>query len=178
MTLYQDKYRIESARFRGWDYRLRGWYFVTICTLQKAHILGEVIQGEMRLSRVGFIADSELQSLSSHYNNVEVNSHVVMPNHVHAIVAIEGAHAFSPNPKNLPERAGISSAAGSLSAIVRSYKSGVTRRSRQLGIGQDIWQARFYDKLLRSDAIINAVREYIRNNPANWAEDSDNIVET
>lgn len=181
MTLYQNKYRVESARYPGWDYRARGWYFVTICSHLKTHLFGEVVCGQMRFSQIGAIAESELRSLNSHYNNVEVNTHVVMPNHVHVIIVIEGDHAYSPHPKGLSKPVGISPTAGSLSAIVRSYKAGVTRRSRQLGLGQDIWQERFYDKLLRSDKIISAVREYIRNNPANWAEDSDNpkqIVET
>jgi hypothetical protein len=31
-TKYKNKYRIESARLPGWDYRTPGWYFVTICT--------------------------------------------------------------------------------------------------------------------------------------------------
>jgi hypothetical protein len=32
MSPYQGKYRIEPARLCDWDYRSRGWYFVTICT--------------------------------------------------------------------------------------------------------------------------------------------------
>ena len=39
MSLYQDKYRIESTRLRGWDYRSRGWYFVTICAQRHGRVL-------------------------------------------------------------------------------------------------------------------------------------------
>jgi putative transposase len=181
MTLYQKKYRIESARYPGWDYRARGWYFVTICSHLKTHLFGEVVCGQMRFSQIGAIVESELRSLNSHYKNVEVNTHVVMPNHIHAIIMIEGDHAFSPNPKGLPQPVGISPTAGSLSAIVRSYKAGVSRQCRNLWLTKQIWQPRFYDKRLRSDAIISAVREYIRNNAANWCEDPENnqfLVET
>lgn len=170
MTLYQKKYRIESARYPGWDYRARGWYFATICSHLKAHIFGEVVSGEMRLSLTGAIVEEELHTLSSHYKNVEVNAHVVMPNHIHAIIMIQGAHSFSPHPEPLPQSIGISPIAGSLAAIVRSYKAGVSRRCRRLGFTQDIWQPRFHDKILRNDTIISAVREYIRNNPANWSK--------
>jgi REP element-mobilizing transposase RayT len=176
MTLYQKKYRIESARYPGWDYRARGWYFVTICSQRKAHIFGEVIASQMRFSQIGAIAESELHSLSSHYKNVQVNTHVVMPNHIHAILMIEGDHSFSPSPRALPRLSGIWPSPGSLAAIIRSYKAGVTRQCRQLRIAQSIWQPRFYDKILRSDAIISAVREYIRNNPANWGNDLDNEI--
>jgi REP-associated tyrosine transposase len=37
-----------------------------------------------------------------------------------------------------------------------------------------IWQPRFHDHLLRGDKVISAVRDYIRNNPANWEADREN----
>ena len=169
--LYQNKYRIESARCPGWNYRACGWYFVTICSHLNAHSFGEVICDQMRFSRIGAIADAELHTLASHYKNVQVNTHAVMPNHIHAIIMIEGDHSFSPNPRPMPPPTRISPTAGSLAAIIRSYKAGVSWRCRGLLLTGPIGQPRFYDTILRSDAIISAVREYIRNNPANWCED-------
>jgi len=138
MTLYREKYRVESARLKGWDYQARGWYFVTLCAQNHACIFGEVVDGEVRLSRVGLVADTELRSLSGHYDNVQVDAHVVMPNHVHAIVMIDGEHRFSPKARMMPAEnkgsAFASPKAGSLAAIIRSYKSGVTRRCRELGL--------------------------------------------
>jgi hypothetical protein len=99
VTLYQNKYRVESARLCHWDYRARGWYFVTICAHKRACIFGEIADGEVQLFRVGQIAKSELQSVHTHYSNVKIDSFVVMPNHVHAIVAMDGEHCFSPNPE-------------------------------------------------------------------------------
>jgi REP element-mobilizing transposase RayT len=176
VTLYQGKYRIESARLRDWDYRSRGWYFVTICTQNRECIFGAVVAGEVQLSAVGRVAASELQGLHLHYDNVHVDSLVVMPNHVHAIIMIDGDHCLSPNPKRCVLAAAglVSPRAGSLSAIIRSYKAGVTRRCRELGLRQLVWQPRFHDHLLRGDASINAVRDYIRDNPANWEADKEN----
>jgi len=59
VTLYVAKYRIESAR-------LRGWYFATICTHNRASLFGEVVRQEVRLSPIGLLAASELRSLGSH----------------------------------------------------------------------------------------------------------------
>ena len=56
VTLYQNKYRVESARLCDWDYRARGWYFVTICAHKHASIFGEIADGEVQLFRVGQIA--------------------------------------------------------------------------------------------------------------------------
>jgi putative transposase len=179
VILYQGKYRIESARFRDWDYRSRGWYFVTICARKHACIFGDVADGEIQLSRVGRIAESELKSLHMHYNNVQIDSLVVMPNHGHALVAIEGEHCFSPNLSPPTSSTTADSGcrpprAGSLSAIIRSYKAGVTRTCGALGLSTCIWQPRFHDHILRGDAVISAVRDYIRNNPANWSKDKEN----
>jgi len=178
MTQYQQKYRVESARLKGWDYRQRGWYFVTMCAQNHVCIFGEVVGGEVQLSRVGLIAELEMQSLHNHYHNVQVDELVVMPNHVHAIIMIDRAHDFSPTAKmSCPFKSADSAFAspkgGSLAAIIRSYKSGVSRRCHELGLNI-AWQTRFHDHLLRGDKVIDAVCEYIRNNPANWGVDREN----
>jgi REP element-mobilizing transposase RayT len=172
--LYQEKYRIESARLRGWDYRSRGWYLVTICTNSKRCVLGRISNKLVRLSRWGIVADQELKTLSQHYENVRVDSYVVMPNHIHAIVMIDGDHQFSPNSVPLQRSTGsFSPQAGSLSAVVRSYKAGVTLKCHESGFRGDMWQASFHDHLIRGDRGISAAREYIWNNPATWAEDRE-----
>jgi putative transposase len=177
MTLFQSKYRVESTRFRGWDYSSRGWYFVTICSRDRKCIFGVVREGEVHLSAIGRVVSSELELLPTHYTNVAVDSHVVMPNHLHVVIAIEGDHCFS--PKIAPISTLDSSRfnpprEGSLSSIVRSYKAGVTRRCCESGLAENIWQARFHDHILRGDRVIGAVREYIRNNPENWGQDKEN----
>ena len=136
--------------------------------------MSEIISGEVQLSRIGRVAELDLKDLGNHYENVQIASYVVMPNHLHAIVMIDGDHCYSPNPNQLPLSKGISPAAGSLSTIIRAYKAGVTRRCHELGLAQSIWQARFYDRILRGNAVISAAREYIWNNPANWAKDKEN----
>ncbi len=50
MTLFQNKYRIEPARLRGWNYALEGSYFLTICTYNREFILGKISKGKMDLS--------------------------------------------------------------------------------------------------------------------------------
>ena len=176
LTLYKSKYRIDSTRLRDWDYSSRGWYFVTICAHNRRPIFGRIVDSQMQLSLIGTVADAELRSLASHYRNVSVDKYVVMPNHVHVIIMIDGEHCFTPNVKSsIDAHVGFESPRrGSLSAIVRAYKAGVTRRCGEMGIHQEIWQSRFHDHLLRGDKVISAVREYIRNNPANWAMDKEN----
>jgi len=54
---YQNKYRIKSARLAGYDYRQAGLYFITICTHNREHYFGEIVDNEMKLSNIGMLAD-------------------------------------------------------------------------------------------------------------------------
>jgi putative transposase len=202
MTLFQNKFRIETTRLPDWDYRAGAWYFVTICTKNKECSLGSAADGRIALTRTGTIAQSELLSLANHYQNVIVDHFVIMPNHIHAIIVIAGKHAYSPNEIASPispltvetglapsqispsveTRLAVSSGQEaklrhpSLSEIVGGYKSGVCRICHKSGIANFAWQTRFYDHILCSNSSVNAVRDYIEHNPDNWLEDPDRDV--
>jgi REP element-mobilizing transposase RayT len=139
-----------------------------------------VVDGQIELSDAGVIAESELKSVSSHYENVIIDSYVVMSNHVHALVVIDGDHVYSPVGR-IPEAVAHvcqreTGQAPSLHEIVGSYKAGVSRICHARGISGFAWQARFHDHILRSNASLNAVREYIDHNPENWLLDPDNAA--
>ncbi len=61
--------------------------------------------------------------------------------------------------------------AGSLSAIVRSYKSAVTRWAGLNGYDSFAWQARFHDHIIRDEPELNRIRRYIQDNPLKWTLD-------
>ena len=179
MTLYQNKYRVTSARLKGWDYRAPGWYFVTICTHDHRCIFGDIVSGQIRLSPSGQVADSELRNLPNHYPNISIDCFIVMPNHIHTVIVIDGQHRHSPNPETRAEPSRnnlvvIPPKAGSLAAIVRSYKAGVTHRCHAMGLKTFAWQAGFYDHIVRGNTALQAIRDYIEQNPANWPQDPEN----
>ena len=71
-----------------WHDYCDGVYFVTICSPDKKHIFGEIAEGEMRLSELGRIAADCLHEIPAHHPDAEIISQVVMPNHLHIIIAI------------------------------------------------------------------------------------------
>jgi len=174
MTLFRNKYRIESARDATADYTAPGWYFVTICAHQRRCLLGRAVDGSIALTRAGAIAEVQIRSIPGHYSNVILDQFVVMPNHVHAIIVIDGLHSYSPEI-TAPLLTG-KPAAGSLGNVVGGYKAAVTRACRLAGIIDFAWQERFYDHILRTNTSVNAVREYIERNPQNWIEDPDRVT--
>ena len=90
MDKYQNKYRIPTNRLQGYDYGANGCYFVTICTKNREHYFGEIVDGEIQLSEIGKIAKLEwLKTIELRPNmNLLLDEFVVMPNHIHCIVCI------------------------------------------------------------------------------------------
>jgi REP element-mobilizing transposase RayT len=66
---------------------------------------------------------------------------------------------------------------GSLPSIVGNYKSLVTRRINNVRHtrGGKVWQRGYYERIVRNEREMNAIRYYIQANPERWAEDKDNL---
>jgi REP element-mobilizing transposase RayT len=76
------------GRLKNYDYSSPGAYFVTLCTKRKGNIFGEVVDGIVNLNEYGLIARKFWLEIPEHYNNVEIDAFVVMPDHVHGIIVI------------------------------------------------------------------------------------------
>ena len=213
---YRNKYRIPSTRLQNWDYGWDAIYFVTICTKDRIHYFGEINDGKIDLSPIGAIADVLWHELKNHFDNIELDAFVVMPNHIHGIIAINNAnnrdngaitgkttrgttgettgettvettHALSlqsssqsssqspsplqsQSPKTIGQQRFQHQGSKTLSSIVGSYKSAVSRHAHRLGY-EFSWQSRFYDNIVRDGVTMNRIQNYIHNNPNNWNED-------
>lgn len=64
----------------------------------------------------------------------------------------------------------ISPKSGTVSVIIRSYKSAVTKHANRLGLPNG-WHTRFYDHIIRSADDYQRISNYIKNNPLNWEKD-------
>ena len=160
-----------SIRLKEYDYAQVGAYFVTICARDRECLLGDVIDGEMRLNEYGQIVMECWDEIPRHFPNVELDEFVVMPNHVHGILVITvGARHASPLQLSRgPQR-------GSLGAVVGSFKSAATKRvnERRDTPGLTIWQRNYYEHVIRNEDEMNRIREYVAQNPAQWAKDENN----
>jgi hypothetical protein len=77
MTLFREKYRIESARKPYWDYTLPGCYFITICTHEKRLYFGRIENAIMTLSKIGECADTCWKEIPKHHEHIELDEFVV-----------------------------------------------------------------------------------------------------
>jgi len=173
----------------GHDYAQPGAYFVTICTAQRACVFGEAVDGAVRLTDLGRLAETCWLAIPEHFPTVELDAFVVMPNHVHGIVVLtvhggEGGpgRAGTTHASSLQDGPGTGAAPargprrGSLGVIVGSYKAAVSRRASN-GLPTrrgKFWQERYWDHVIRDERALETIRAYITANPWMWLFDHDN----
>lgn len=189
-----------SIRLKAYDYSQAGLYFITICVQDKLYLFGKVEKGEMVLNEYGKIAYNEWLKTPEIRNNVELDVFVVMPNHIHGIIILTDARRgelHSPvnthelhSPVNTHElhssvntnllktfykmgecKSPLRAPSNNIGAIVRGYKSAVTKQLNLLNIGCTVWQRNYYEHIIRNEQSYYAISEYIINNPAKWNND-------
>ena len=173
MTLFRNKYRVESIRKPDWDYSSPGLYFVTICTHEMRMDFGRVVNSEMKLSSIGKSAEDQWKAIPSHFKNVTLDEFVVMPNHLHGIIKITGPWEPKLGRKDVTKTlTDVSPKSGSLSHVIRCYKGGVTYWCKEQALTFN-WQDGFNDRIVLGAKSLEAIRQYIRDNPKNWERDSE-----
>ncbi|MCB8945349.1 MAG: transposase [Ardenticatenaceae bacterium] len=160
------RHQRRSIRLRGWDYRAAGYYFVTICTYGR-----EWLFADGRFHDIALHAWHNIPT-QPHAQGVELDEYCIMPNHTHGIVVQTQDFVFPVFDSGAPRLL-----AGSLGAVVGNYKSLVARRINNVrqARGSKVWQRGYYERIIRNERELKAVRQYIRDNPARWAEDRDNL---
>jgi putative transposase len=154
-----------TTRLQGYDYSQAGAYFVTICTQMRESFFD--------LPAVRQIAEHCWVDIPNHFPNVELDEWVIMPNHFHGIVLITDQTSVS-NRRNENLFSKISPLKSTLSVIVRTYKAAVTTSCRRAGEIEFAWQRNYHDHIIRDEADLNRIREYILLNPSHWEQDVEN----
>ena len=189
-----QKHHRRSIRLKGYDYHNAGAYFVTICTQNRECVLDDPI--------VNGIINDVWQALPSWFPTIELDEFVVMPNHTHFVVwnvgtplagvldtdvLVDGnadgagkTDEGKPRPYAIPQPQKIN-LAPTLGDIVGTFKSLIfkvyldwieindpSRRAK-------FWQRNYYEHIIRNDRELNAIRQYIIDNPINWRMDRDNL---
>ena len=141
-----EKIHRKTLRLESWDYSQAGWYYITICTANRVPCLGNVVDEQVLLTPLGQRAEEQWLMLPTFLPYVELDYHVIMPDHMHGILAIT------------------ESGRSTLGNIVNLYKGSVTKWAKQNGHGDFRWQRSFFDHVVRNDKSLAAIREYITTN--------------
>ena len=137
----------------------------------------------IKLTTVGEIVLKAWQKIPAHFPFTRLDEFVIMPNHFHGIIWISTGEAFTTGnysqveqvPVNASPHHPIGTQPGSLNAIIQNFKSISTRKINQARNtpGNKIWQRDYYERIIRNDQELNAIRQYIRENPFNWPQDQE-----
>ncbi|MBZ0258850.1 transposase [bacterium] len=174
--------RKNSLRLSEYDYSESGSYFITVCTHKRQCALGKIIDNQMVLNEKGHIVNLEWKRSASLRSGLNLDEIIIMPNHIHGIIQIqnpalsrgatccarEESSIYQSNQKHLNSN--------SLSTIIRSFKSAVTRKINLLfnTSGATFWQRSYYEHIIRNEAELERIREYIATNLFRWDTDKNN----
>ena len=174
MLYNPEEHHRRSIRLKEYDYSEPNWYYLTICTHDKKNLFGEIKNGKMIMNDFGKIVNEEWLKTKALRKNVDLDEYVIMPNHFHGILIIERRDTAGCVPTKMNENRKFGEMqGGSLSAIVRSFKSAVTKRINELRNipRKEVWQKGFYEHIIRNERDLYNIRKYVELNPLKWEID-------
>ena len=159
----------KNIRLNHYDYSRAGCYFITMCVKDRHEMLRKIVMDteppvgancvRPQLSKYGNIVEKEISVLSETYDTVDVIKYVIMPNHVHMIIEIDGDYGIGVGD-------GRAQCAPTIPRIIKQFKGSITKQ-----IGFSLWQKSFHDHIIRNEAEYQNIWRYIDENPARWEED-------
>ena len=163
----------KTPRYQEYDYNNDGIYFITICTKDRECILSQITKAEdndrieLKLTDCGEIANKYIRNLNEFYDHLSIEKYVIMPNHIHLLLWIKNAE--SPNEygqSGTPVPTNVLRANNACSRFVSTFKRFCNKE-----YGENIWQSRFNDHIIRNHDDYEEHVEYICKNPINWYYD-------
>ncbi|MTH16653.1 transposase [Flavobacterium sp. LC2016-01] len=89
MSLYKDKFKIDSTRLKNWDYSSEAVYFITMVAKNRECVFGTIEDDKMILNDNGKIIETELLKSIAIRKNWFFHNWVIMPNHIHLLIEIQ-----------------------------------------------------------------------------------------
>lgn len=153
----------KPLRHRGHDYRAPCRLHVTVCTHHRQALFVSVSHDGIHLNDAGNFVTASLLALQSEMHGVIIDTHIVMPDHLHAIIVL-GTNPDGHSTVSIPDLVRVFKM-----RVMKSWPSGV-RLGGWEPYDTHLWQRSYYDTLIRNDAHLETTRAYILANPLRWIE--------
>ena len=147
----------KRTRLKEYDYSTPGAYFITICTHNRKCILSNIVGEGLcalphnTLTPIGKEIEKSIQFIDDHYDGVSIDKYVIMPNHIHLIVVLDGSGGHGNPP---------------LQNIIGQFKSYTTHKFDDI-----LWQRSYHDHIIRDKKDYQKIWEYIDTNVLRWEKD-------
>ena len=156
----------KTTRLKGADYNHNQAVFLTICTKERQRLLSRIVGTgvpdgpKIELTECGEIADKYIRQLNAFYDNLSVESYVIMPNHIHIMLWVKGE-------ENGPSGTPVPTVQNSIpSRFMSTFKRFCNKE-----YGENIWQYRSNDHIVRNRQDYEEHLRYIYENPLRWQDD-------
>ena len=156
----------KNIRLSEYNYNEEGAYFITICTQNRRKILSTIYVGtpvpgcpqeaSVYLLSHGEIAEKLIRQMDDYYEHISVNKYIIMPDHIHLLITIHSSDGH-------PRRGVPTYRTSEIARFIGTFKRFCNRE-----YGENIWQARYYDHIIRNQQDYNEITEYIETNPLRW----------
>lgn len=173
----------KTTRLKDYNYNKNGLVFITICTNERKCILCNILEHQsfeipnyqsiisndvhtpgkldgtnVVLTHIGQTAEKYILQLNAHYDNLSVEHYVIMPNHIHMLLSIKQSQDEDNYAKNPTQFL--------ISQFISTFKKFTNKE-----IGENIWQYRSYDHIIRNQNDYEKHIKYIYENPIKWLYD-------
>ncbi len=151
---------------KGADYNRSVVAFLTICTKDRRCILSRIVgtgvpdSPQIELTQYGKIADKYIKQLNDFYDYLSVERYVIMPNHIHILLWVKG-DGCGPSGTPVPTVQNTATA-----RFLSTFKRFCNKE-----IGENIWQYRSNDHIIRNHQDCEEHLRYIYENPMRWYYD-------
>lgn len=150
----------KHPRLKQYDYSQAGLYFITICTKNRAPLLGTIVANyipeeshlgmeQICLSAIGACCKARLEDIPNYYRHTAIDCYIIMPDHIHLLLEIDETSS-----------GGQRSGRPTVQQILHAFKRLTTQEANQV-----LWQDSFYEHIVRSEAELAEIRTYILGNP-------------
>lgn len=158
-------------RLKQYNYSSIGWYFLTLCTHNQKKLFGDIIAGCLVLSQLGKVVEKCVVNIPKFYPHIQVDSYVIMPNHVHLILDVSN---FSIRTDQWSVHTNtIQRTYGEVSKCIQSLKGVVTKQAQKIGFEEKIWQRSFNDHIIEDEKELEKIQDYIEENQFIWKADPE-----
>jgi putative transposase len=163
------KYKTKKQyRLPYYNYARSGYYFVTICSYNKNEIFSSILDGTVVLTDIGKTIERSWEYIPTSSPFASLDEYIIMPDHLHGIILID-----NPNENDTAE-VKFEMRKRTLSVVIRTFKAAATASARKIYPGIDLWQPRFFDRIIRNEHELQRIRKYIVDNPRQWEADRNN----
>ena len=166
-------------RLKKFDYSKFGIYFITICTHNRQQLFAirsnfedENLYADLESDAVGAdsisarLAEKVLFEVVEKYSHIECPYYVIMPDHIHLLIAIGRADMES---------------APTIIEILQEFKRYYTvkyieyvKAGKLPPFEKKIWQRSYFDHVIRDEEEYRAYIRYMYENPMKWKYDKKN----